>query len=326
MKESIIYLAGGCFWGTQKFIGDLSGVLSTQCGYILGKTHLPPLAPLTETVTYREVCNHSGHTEGVKVVYDNTILPLLDLLKEFSYTIDPTSYGRQGADIGIQYRTGIYYLTEEEREISADFLTHILQPEYEEAIAIELLPLLQFIPAEEEHQDYLEKNPRGYCHINFSAIDKKRLRFVDPTKYTKPTREALKKNLSPLQFAITQENATEPPFHNLFWETTEVGIYVDITTGEPLFSSRDKFPSSCGWPSFAKAMDPNTLTEYDDISSHMIRTEIRSRGGNAHLGHVFSDGPEELGGLRYCINSGSLHFIPKNNMEKEGYGEFITFL
>ena len=129
-----------------------------------------------------------------------------------------------------------------------------------------------------------------------------------------------------MQYAVNQQNDTEPPFENEYWNTKREGIYVDITTGEPLFSSKDKFPSACGWPAFAKPIDPNTVTEYDDLSFGMIRTEVRSRVGNAHLGHVFDDGPAQLGGLRYCINSASLRFIPKEDMEQEGYGDFLRFL
>ena len=324
MKKETIYLAGGCFWGTEHYMKTIDGVLETKVGYALGEKPLWN-PPLRDHVTYEEVCNRSGHAETVEVIFDSDVISLTEILKEYAYTIDPTSLGRQGADIGIQYRTGIYSLNEEQRQIATDFLAE-LQKEYDQPIMVENLPLLQFIPAEEYHQDYLEKNPRGYCHINFAKIAKLKQKVVDPEKYTKKTSEELQAELTPMQYAVTMNNATEPPFQNEYWDKDEVGIYVDITTGEPLFSSRDKFPSACGWPAFSKPIDPNTVEEYADLTFNMIRTEVRSRVGNTHLGHVFDDGPTELGGLRYCINSASLRFIPKKDMEQAGYADFLPFI
>lgn len=324
MERETIYLAGGCFWGTEHYMKALPGVLSTRVGYALGKKE-GESRKLPESVTYAEVCAHSGHAETVEVIFDADVLPLPEILREYAYTIDPTTLGRQGMDIGIQYRTGIYSLTEEQRRTAAAFLAE-LQKEYEQPVMVENLPLLQFIPAEEYHQDYLEKNPGGYCHIDFAKIAKRKQRIVRPEQYRAKTITELKECLTPMQFAVTQQNATEPPFENEFWKTARRGLYVDITTGEPLFSSKDKFPSACGWPAFAKPIDPNTVAEYDDLSFGMVRTEVRSRVGNAHLGHVFGDGPTELGGLRYCINSASLRFIPEEEMEEAGYGAFLRFL
>ncbi|MDO4531006.1 MAG: peptide-methionine (R)-S-oxide reductase MsrB [Bacillota bacterium] len=324
MKKETIYLAGGCFWGTEHYLKQLDGVLETRVGYAFGKKEgWNPELP--ETVTYEEVCRHSGHAETVEVVFDTEMISLETILQEYAYTIDPTSLGRQGADVGIQYRTGIYSLSENQRSTAAAFLS-TLQKEYDRPIMVENLPLLQFIPAEEYHQDYLEKNPGGYCHIDFAKIAHKKQKVVTPEKYTRKSSGELQAMLTPLQYAVTMENATEPPFLNEYWDSSAEGIYVDITTGEPLFSSKDKFPSACGWPAFSKPMDPNTVTEYDDLSFDMIRTEVRSRVGNAHLGHVFDDGPAESGGLRYCINSASLRFIPKKDMEEAGYAEFLPFL
>ncbi len=323
MQETI-YLAGGCFWGTEQYMESIEGVISTRVGYALGKKEGREIK-LPETVTYEEVCRGVGHAETVEVIFDPQIISLSQVLREYAYTVDPTSMGRQGMDIGVQYRTGIYYTNQTQEPIIAAFLKE-LQQEYEHPIVVENLPLLQFIEAEDYHQKYLTKNPGGYCHINYEKIAKQKQRIINENNYPKPEKSVLKKNLTPLQFAVTQENETEPPFFNEYWETKEEGIYVDITTGEPLFTSKDKFQSSCGWPAFAKPLDPNTVLEYDDITHNMIRTEVRSRSGNAHLGHVFNDGPKELGGLRYCINSAALRFIPKKDMEQEGYGEFLPFL
>ena len=316
MNIQKIYLAGGCFWGTQKYIQLLEGVLDTVVGYVNGDT---------EQTCYEAVCHGSGHAEAVEVTFDSDRISLLELLKEFYRTIDPTSHYRQGMDVGIQYRTGIYYLEQYQKDIIAQSLKE-LQKQYQKPVVVENLSLQHFCLAEEYHQNYLNKNPTGYCHINIEKIVKEKSRIVDETKYHKPSNETLKEMLTPLQYAVTQQNETEPPFQNLYCDMEKEGIYVDITTGEPLFRSADKFQSDCGWPSFTKAIDPNTIQEYDDLSHNMIRTEVRSRCGNAHLGHVFEDGPKQKGGLRYCINSAALRFIAKEDMEKEGYGEFLKFL
>ncbi len=316
LKKEKIYLAGGCFWGTQKYLQSLEGVLETTVGYVNGDS---------PNTSYEAVCHGSGHAEAVEVVFDSDVISLSQLLEEFYETIDPTSLYRQGMDMGIQYRTGVYYLEEKQKEVIAASFKQ-LQKQYEKPVVTENLPLEHFCAAEAYHQDYLVKHPQGYCHIDFEKIAKKKSRVVDETKYQKPDKKTLEKQLSPLAFAVTQQNATEPPFQNAYWNTKEEGIYVDVTTGEPLFSSADKYQSGCGWPSFTKPMDPNTIQEYDDLSFGMIRTEVRSRCGNAHLGHVFTDGPPQRGGLRYCINSAALRFIPKEDMEKEGYGAFLKFL
>ncbi len=309
-----IYLAGGCFWGMEKYIKLIRGVQSTQVGYANGKTANP---------TYEEVCHHNtGHAETVKVVYDEKVLPLSFLLNLYFDAIDPTSVNRQGGDRGVQYRTGIYYtdptdLTAIKGSIDA------LQKRYDKPIAIEVLPLENFGTAEEYHQDYLDKNPGGYCHIGHRLFEKAAHAVVNQADYAPKPKQALNQTLTELQYAVTQHNATEPPFKNEFWDDRRKGIYVDITSGEPLFSSGDKFDSGCGWPSFSKPIDPAVVREKADLSFGRVRTEVRSRVGDAHLGHVFDDGPKEAGGLRYCINSASLKFIPKDEMEREGYGYLL---
>ncbi len=310
---SEIYLAGGCFWGTEKYIASIHGVQSTEVGYANGKTLNP---------TYEEVCtNNTGHAETVHVVYDPGIVSLAFLLELYYEAIDPTSYNRQGGDFGIQYRTGIYYVDDKDLPVIESSISK-LQKRIDKPIAIEVKRLENFSPAEEYHQKYLDKNPAGYCHIGRSKIEKAANAIIDPADFKAPVTEELHA-LSKMQFDVTQRGATEPPFQNQYFDSFRSGIYVDITTGEPLFASSDKFESGCGWPSFSKPIDPNVVRQKEDRSHGMLRTEIRSRVGNAHLGHVFDDGPVESGGLRYCINSASLRFIPKEDMEQEGYGYLL---
>ncbi|HEX3027699.1 MAG TPA: peptide-methionine (R)-S-oxide reductase MsrB [Clostridia bacterium] len=314
---SEIYLAGGCFWGMEKYIASIRGVQSTQVGYANGKTEHP---------TYEEVCyRNTGHAETVHVIYDPGIVSLDFLLQLYYESIDPVSVNRQGGDSGTQYRTGIYFISEEDRPVIERSIA-LLQKRYEKPIAIEVKPLSCFSPAEEYHQKYLDKNPDGYCHIRKDKFEKAAKAVVDPAAYPAQGADVLRKNLTPAQYEVTQNSATEPPFQNEFYNAFKPGIYVDITTGEPLFASNDKFESGCGWPSFSKPVDPNVIREKTDTSHGMMRTEVRSRTGNAHLGHVFSDGPKNLGGLRYCINSASLRFIPKEDMESEGYGYLLGLI
>lgn len=314
---SDIYLAGGCFWGMEKYIASVRGVISTQAGYANGHTQHP---------SYEEVCrNNTGHAETVHVRYDPEVLPLQLLLELYFEAIDPTSVNRQGGDRGVQYRTGIYYVDEKDHpEIERSIIK--LQKRYDRPIAIEVKSLDNFYPAEEYHQKYLDKNPGGYCHISPEKFIKASQAMVNPSLYPLPDTGVLRKALTDAQFKVTQNSATEPPFQNEYFNHFVPGIYVDITTGEPLFASADKFESGCGWPSFSKPIDPNVTREKTDLSHGMIRTEVRSRSGDAHLGHVFSDGPKEAGGLRYCINSASLRFISREDMEREGYGYLLKLI
>lgn len=309
-----IYLAGGCFWGTEKYIASIRGVTQTQVGYANGHTEHP---------TYEDVCHrNTGHAETVRVVYDPELVPLDFLLELYYSAIDPVSVNRQGPDCGTQYRTGIYYVDAADRP-AIDRSIARLQTRFDQPIAVEVKPLENFFPAEDYHQKYLEKNPHGYCHIGKSKFVLAAKARVNPAAYSPPDAQALRAALTSTQYAVTQNSATEPPFRNEFFDVFRPGIYVDITTGEPLFASSDKFESGCGWPSFSKPIDPNVVREETDYSHGMLRTEVRSRVGNAHLGHVFDDGPRESGGLRYCINSASLRFVPKEDMEHEGYGSLL---
>jgi methionine-R-sulfoxide reductase/methionine-S-sulfoxide reductase len=311
-----IYLAGGCFWGMEKYLANIPGVIKTETGYANGKTENP---------TYEEVCRHdTGHAEAVHLVYDASVISLQGLLHLFYKVIDPTSLNRQGNDMGTQYRTGIYYTDRDDLPVIERSL-ELLQQENKKPVVIEARPLDNYYPAEEYHQKYLDKNPGGYCHINPDYFELAKEAVVDPFQYSAPDRDELKEKLNSLQYDVTMRNGTEPPYQNEFWDHFEEGIYVDITTGEPLFSSRDKF-EACGWPSFSKPIDPDGVQASRDFTHGMIRDEVRSRVGDAHLGHVFEDGPKDKGGLRYCINSAALRFIPKDKMEEEGYGKYLFLL
>ena len=251
--------------------------------------------------------------------------------------IDPTSVDKQGNDRGRQYRTGIYYVNDSQKKIAEKSLAELAAKYKGKKIAIELLPITNYYKAEEYHQKYLEKQPFGYCHIGQDKFEEAK-KAVDrdlqnayintsasneKKEYKQMSDSELKATLTDMQYKVTQKNGTEPPFRNEYWDNKRKGIYVDITTGEPLFSSKDKYDSGSGWPSFTKPIDGTDLTENTDTSHGMIRTEVRSKAGDAHLGHLFNDGPRDKGGMRYCINSASLRFIPKEDMVKEGYGHLI---
>jgi methionine-R-sulfoxide reductase/methionine-S-sulfoxide reductase len=312
-----IYLAGGCFWGTEQYLQNIKGIIATEVGYANGKTENP---------TYEAVChNNTGHAETVKVKYDDTILGLEFILNLYYDVINPISVNRQGGDTGVQYRTGVYYVDRSDEIIIRNSINE-LQKKYKEKIAIEVKPLINYYKAEEYHQKYLDKNPNGYCHIGKDKFKKAKEAEDLSKKYIKKSKEVLEKSLTKIQFDVTQNSFTEPPFQNEYFDNFEEGIYVNITTGEPLFVSTDKFESGCGWPSFSKPIDSNLLNQLLDESFGRIRTEVRSKTGDSHLGHVFPDGPAELGGLRYCINSAALRFIPKAKMEQEGYGYLLQLL
>ena len=307
-----IYLAGGCFWGLEEYFSRISGVLQTSVGYANGQV---------ETTNY-QLIKETDHAETVQVIYDEKVVSLREILLYYFRVIDPLSVNQQGNDRGRQYRTGIYYLEE------ADLPTiNTVVREQElligRKIAVEVEKLRHYILAEDYHQDYLKKNPGGYCHIDVRDAEKP---LIDAADYEKPSQAVLKEKLSEESYRVTQEAATEAPFSNAYDQTFEEGIYVDITTGEPLFFAKDKFASGCGWPSFSRPISKELIHYYQDLSHGMERIEVRSRSGNAHLGHVFTDGPQELGGLRYCINSASLRFIAKDEMEEAGYGYLLPYL
>ena len=311
-EQRIIYLAGGCFWGLEAYMERIQGVTDAVSGYANGKG---------DTTNY-QLLHATDHAETVKVTYDPNKISLDKLLQYYFRVIDPTSINKQGNDRGRQYRTGIYYQNEQDKAVIEAALK-TLQSKYQEPIQIEVEPLKNYVEAEEYHQDYLKKNPNGYCHIDIKKADEP---LIDDKKYPKPSDAELKQKLTALQYDVTQGKHTERSFSNEYWDNFVPGIYVDITTGEPLFSSKDKFESGCGWPSFTKPIAAEVAEYQKDNSFNMTRIEVLSRSGHAHLGHVFDDGPRDKGGLRYCINSASIKFIPLDEMEKQGYGDLIPFV
>lgn len=315
-----IVLAGGCFWGTEAYLKRLPGVLDTETGYANATVPHP---------TYEEVC--SGQTQGaeaVRVTYDPHVIPLPLLLEAYFRTIDPTTLNRQGNDVGTQYRTGIYWTDAQDAPIVAAALTK-LERQLGRPVRVEAAPLESFFPAEDYHQDYLDAHPGGYCHVNLADADafvaEHRTDFaIAEQGYGKPDDADLEAALDPDTFAVTQRGATERAFSHPYDQLFDDGIYVDAVTGEPLFSSADKFDAGCGWPAFARPLAESSVLEIPDGSlPGMPRTEVRSASGGSHLGHVFEDGPRERGGQRYCINGAALRFIPRHRMTAEGYGYLL---
>lgn len=320
MPKKVIYLVGGCFWGVSEYFSRIDGVLSAVTGYANSDVKAPAYEDVKSGIT--------GAAETVEVTYDSDKVALKTLLRQFFKIIDPVSLNKQGEDSGTQYRTGIYYFYDDDiatiDEVFADE-----QRKYEKKIVTQKGRLRNFYNAEDYHQDYLKKNPQGYCHIDFSSLndlkeDKKQ--FVDPDKYQAPDRETLKTKLSAQAYEVTQHAATEPKFKGEHNDNFKKGIYVDPITGAPLFVSTDKYESGCGWPAFSKPIDDTVLSRHLDTSLNRQRIEVRRKTSNAHLGHVFTDGPKETGGLRYCINSAALRFIPFEELDEKGYGEFKKYV
>lgn len=315
-KSWTLYLAGGCFWGVEGYFKRIHGVLSTEVGYANGKQ---------AATSYHEL-SRTDHAETVKITFNEHILSLEELLAHYFRIIDPTSINRQGNDRGRQYRTGIYY----DESLPEDGIGRIrrsleaLEGRIREKVAVELYPLKNWVRAEDAHQGYLDKNPGGYCHINLDLAE--RPLDEDFVGYQKPDDETLRERLGPKEYHITQEEGTDPPFTHPYDKLDEPGIYVDVVSGQPLFSSRNKFDGGCGWPSFSKPILQESVAYRQDHRLFMERTEVRSAHADSHLGHVFNDGPQSLGGLRYCIDGSALRFIPLSRMEEEGYGKWIPFV
>ncbi|WP_430495306.1 peptide-methionine (R)-S-oxide reductase MsrB [Rossellomorea marisflavi] len=301
--------AGGCFWCMVEPFDQLVGIISVTSGYTGGKGDAP---------SYKEVVRgESGHVEAVEIQFDPSLFPYERLLEVYWRQIDPTDAEGQFNDRGTPYRTVIFYHSEEQRIAavkSSEELQH--SGKFAKPIATEILPAAVFHKAEEYHQDFYKKNMFRYAlYKRGSGRDA----FIK--EHWPEDRSYLKETLTPLQYRVTQENGTEPPYENEYWDNREEGIYVDIVSGEPLFTSRDQYDSGCGWPSFTKPVMKASVTERYDLSHRSTRMEVRSREADSHLGHVFTDGPGP-DGLRYCINSAALRFIPKDLLEEEGYGDF----
>lgn len=313
----VIYLAGGCFWGMEKLMQSIPGVVSATNGYANGQAGDAP--------TYKSVSTGlTGYRETVRVEYEPDKVSLDAILFAYFRVIDPTVENAQGNDRGSQYQTGVYYADEAARA-TVERIAKI-ERERHERFVVEIKPLERFYDAEEYHQDYLDKNPGGYCHILPEEIKTVSQIIIDPGDYLRPTDEMIKTRLSKEQYEVAREASTEPPFQNEYWDNHERGLYVDVVTGEPLFSSRDKFDSGTGWPSFSKGIDINTFVFIEDQSHGMTRTEVRSRAGNSHLGHIFTNDALSPSGTRYCINSAALRFVPYEKMEAEGYGYLLQYV